>query len=238
MVKLKKKSRVWLRLIVCDGGPVRFAGTRDSLDTQGHLGCGWFRKILQRPYNRRICCRYLRGITMPGTLRTPVALSPLAGKPAPREMLVDIAYLERQYFEQRPDLDDPNQMARFGTSGHRSSPPRGSFTEAHILAIKQAICDYRRSQGTGGPLYMGNSPVRRSAPRPRSWQVNTLRGHEIIAHGSGGFCFARMSKVCGTSLTSRLSEVPASRWAWIRSAEPQGRIGSRSIPSTDWTSPS
>jgi phosphoglucomutase len=82
-------------------------------------------------------------------------LSPLAGKPAPKEMLVDVARLEREYFERRPDLNDPNQMVSFGTSGHRGSPLHGTFTEAHILAITQAICDYRRSVGTDGPLYMG-----------------------------------------------------------------------------------
>jgi len=54
-------------------------------------------------------------------------------------MLVDVARLEREYFERRPDVGDPNQMVSFGTSGHRGSPLRGSFTEAHILAITQAI---------------------------------------------------------------------------------------------------
>jgi len=84
-----------------------------------------------------------------------MAISPLAGKPAPKEMLVDVTRLEREYYARRPDMGDRNQMVSFGTSGHRGSPLRGSFTEAHIMAIAQAICDYRRSQGTDGPLYMG-----------------------------------------------------------------------------------
>jgi phosphoglucomutase len=84
-----------------------------------------------------------------------MALSPLAGKPAPKEMLVDLAKLEREYYGRKPDVDNLNQMVSFGTSGHRGSPLHGSFTEAHILAITQAICDYRHSQGTDGPLYMG-----------------------------------------------------------------------------------
>jgi phosphoglucomutase len=84
-----------------------------------------------------------------------MAISPLAGKPAPKEMLVDMTRLEREYYARRPDMGDRNQMVSFGTSGHRGSPLRGSFTEAHIMAIAQAICDYRRSQGTDGPLYMG-----------------------------------------------------------------------------------
>jgi phosphoglucomutase len=96
------------------------------------------------------------------------AISPLAGKPAPKEMLVDVARLERDYFERRPDLDDPNQLVSFGTSGHRGSPLRGTFTEAHILAITQAICDYRRKQGTDGPLYMGKDTHAVSGPAERT----------------------------------------------------------------------
>jgi phosphoglucomutase len=84
-----------------------------------------------------------------------MAISPLAGKPAPKEMLVDLVKLEREYYERKPDMEDPNQRVSFGTSGHRGSPLQGSFTEAHILAITQAICDYRHSHGTDGPLYMG-----------------------------------------------------------------------------------
>src|SRR2546430_13203274 len=84
-----------------------------------------------------------------------MAISPLAGKPAPREMLVDLARLEAKYYEHKPDVGNPEERVSFGTSGHRGSSLRGTFTEAHILAITQAICDYRRSQGTDGPLYMG-----------------------------------------------------------------------------------
>jgi phosphoglucomutase len=113
---------------------------------------------------------------MPNTLETrsavPVesqsSISPLAGKPAPKEMLVDVARLERDYFERRPDLQDPNQLVSFGTSGHRGSPVQGTFTEAHILAITQAICDYRRSRGTDGPLYMGKDTHALSAPAQRT----------------------------------------------------------------------
>jgi phosphoglucomutase len=93
-----------------------------------------------------------------------MTVSPLAGKPAPKEMLVDLARLEREYFARRPDLDDPEQLVSFGTSGHRGSPFLGSFTEAHILAITQAICDYRKAQGTDGPLYMGKDTHALSGP--------------------------------------------------------------------------
>ncbi|HTA95218.1 MAG TPA: phosphoglucomutase, alpha-D-glucose phosphate-specific, partial [Verrucomicrobiae bacterium] len=64
-----------------------------------------------------------------------MAISLLAGKPAPKSMLVDLARLERDYYERKPDVSDANQLVSFGTSGHRGSPRRGSFTEAHILAI-------------------------------------------------------------------------------------------------------
>ncbi len=82
-----------------------------------------------------------------------MALSPLAGKPAPKEMLIDPARLERAYLERRPDPDDPAQQVSFGTSGHRGSSLRGSFNEAHILAITQAICEYRQAQAVTGPHY-------------------------------------------------------------------------------------
>ena len=97
-----------------------------------------------------------------------MAISPLAGKPASKEMLVDLAKLEREYYERRPDVGDPNQLVSFGTSGHRGSPLHGSFTEAHILAITQAICDYRRGQGTDGPLYMGKDTHAVSGPAERT----------------------------------------------------------------------
>jgi len=93
-----------------------------------------------------------------------VALSPLAGKPAPKDLLVDVAALVRAYHDRKPDLDDPAQRVSFGTSGHRGSSLTGAFTEAHILAITQAICDYRRAQGTDGPLYLGKDTHALSDP--------------------------------------------------------------------------
>jgi phosphoglucomutase len=108
-------------------------------------------------------------------------ISPLAGLPAPKSMLVDVAKLEREYYERRPDLDDPNQMVIFGTSGHRGSPFHGTFTEAHILAMTQAICDYRRTQGTDGPLYMGKDTHALSGPAQRTaLEVLAANGVETI----------------------------------------------------------
>jgi phosphoglucomutase len=97
-----------------------------------------------------------------------MAISPLAGKPAPIGMLVDLAKLEGDYYARKPDMGDPTQSVAFGTSGHRGSSFRGSFNEAHILAITQAICDYRRGQGTDGPLYMGKDTHALSGPAQRT----------------------------------------------------------------------
>ena len=108
-----------------------------------------------------------------------MTLSPLAGKPAPQDILVDLARLEQEYYTRRPDMDDPTQRVSFGTSGHRGSALHGSFNEAHILAITQAICDYRRSQGTDGPLYLGKDTHALSAPAQRtasrSWPPTAWR---------------------------------------------------------------
>jgi phosphoglucomutase len=123
-------------------------------------------------------------------------ISPLAGRPAPKEMLVDVARLERDYFERRPDLSDPNQMVSFGTSGHRGSPLHGTFTEAHILAITQAICDYRRGVGTDGPLYMGKDTHAVSDPAQRT-------ALEVLAANNVDTIIQRDNGVTPTPVISR-----------------------------------
>jgi phosphoglucomutase len=105
-------------------------------------------------------------------------LSPLAGQPAPRELLVDVIQLERTYFEARPNVEDPNQLVHFGTSGHRGSSLRASFNESHILAITQAICDYRQTQGITGPLYVGKDTHALSAPAQRT-ALEVLAANQI-----------------------------------------------------------
>src|SRR2546430_11776776 len=95
-----------------------------------------------------------------------MAISPLAGKPAPREMLVDLARLEAKYYEHKPDVGNPEERVSFGTSGHRGSSLRGSFTQGPILAIPQAICDYRRGQGPRGSPLLGKGNDRKSARGP------------------------------------------------------------------------
>jgi phosphoglucomutase len=107
-----------------------------------------------------------------------MAISPHAGKPATKDMLVDVARLEREYYARRPDAEDPAQRVSFGTSGHRGSSLRGSFTEAHILATTQAICDYRRAQRIDGPLYLGKDTHALSAPAERT-TLEVLAGNDV-----------------------------------------------------------
>ena len=117
-----------------------------------------------------------------------MALSPLAGKPAPDELLVDPARLERYYYEYRPDPGDRNQRVSFGTSGHRGSPLNRSFTESHILAITQAICDYRRARHHDGPLFMGKDTHAMSGPAQRTaLEVLAANGVETIIQKDDGF---------------------------------------------------
>jgi phosphoglucomutase len=117
-----------------------------------------------------------------------MTISPLAGKPAPKELLIDPSRIEREYFARRPDLDDANQLVSFGTSGHRGSPLHGSFTEAHILAITQAICDYRTAHGTSGPLYMGKDTHALSGPAQRSaLEVLAANNIETVIQQGDGF---------------------------------------------------
>ncbi|HEU4619588.1 MAG TPA: phosphoglucomutase (alpha-D-glucose-1,6-bisphosphate-dependent) [Gammaproteobacteria bacterium] len=116
-----------------------------------------------------------------------MSLSPLAGKPAPANILVDLAALERAYYVLRPDVDDPSQRVVFGTSGHRGSSLRGSFNEAHVLAITQAICDYREHRGTSGPLYLGKDTHALSAPAERT-AIEVLAANDVatVIQSGGG----------------------------------------------------
>ena len=115
-------------------------------------------------------------------------LSPLAGKPAPAELLIDVAKLLSDYQTRKPDLSDPQQRVSFGTSGHRGTPFDASFTESHILAITQAICDYRRSKGIDGPLYMGMDTHAVSAPAQRTaLEVLAANSVETIIQRNDGF---------------------------------------------------
>jgi phosphoglucomutase len=129
---------------------------------------------------------------MPGTVEKHSvaegpAISPLAGKPAPKELLIDPARLQRDYYERKPDVADPTQLVAFGTSGHRGSALHGTFNEAHILAITQAICEYRKGQGIDGPLYMGKDTHAVSEPAQRTaLEVLAANGVEAIIQKNDG----------------------------------------------------
>jgi phosphoglucomutase len=114
-------------------------------------------------------------------------ISPLAGKPAPKELLIDPARLQRDYYELKPDVSDRNQLVAFGTSGHRGSAVHGTFNESHILAITQAICEYRKAQGINGPLYMGKDTHAVSEPAQRNaLEVLAANGVETIIQQNDG----------------------------------------------------
>ncbi len=117
-----------------------------------------------------------------------MALHPLAGKPAPREMLTDVAALERAFYELRPDPANPLQRVSFGTSGHRGSSTARTFNQAHIEAIAQAIADYRAMRGYTGPLYMGRDTHALSeAAEKAALDVLAANGVAVVVQKGGGF---------------------------------------------------
>ncbi|HYA37169.1 MAG TPA: phosphoglucomutase (alpha-D-glucose-1,6-bisphosphate-dependent) [Candidatus Methylomirabilis sp.] len=117
-----------------------------------------------------------------------MTLHPLAGQRAPAELLVDVARLEREYYALRPDPENARERVAFGTSGHRGSSLDGTFTESHILAITQAICDYRRRRGIDGPLYLGKDTHALSAPAERSaLEVLAANGIDTIIQRDNGY---------------------------------------------------
>jgi phosphoglucomutase len=103
-------------------------------------------------------------------------------------LLIDVDRLVSQYYKSRPDTNDPQQLVHFGTSGHRGTPEEGTFTEAHIVAISQAICDYRKSQRISGPLFMGKDTHAVSAPAQRTaLEVLAANGVETMIQPDDGF---------------------------------------------------
>lgn len=117
-----------------------------------------------------------------------MSISPLAGKPAPENLLIDPAALERAYYSIVPDANNPAQRVAFGTSGHRGTPFDGSFNEAHILAITQAICDYRQAHKLSGPLFMGKDTHAVSRPAEHTaLEVLAANGVETIIPRDDGF---------------------------------------------------
>jgi phosphoglucomutase len=117
-----------------------------------------------------------------------MSISPLAGKPAPKESLIDVDKLRSQYYDLRPDPSNPLQRVAFGTSGHRGTAEKGTFNEGHILAITQAVCEYRKGQGIDGPLYLGMDSHALSAPAQASaLEVLAANGAEVFLAPDDGY---------------------------------------------------
>ena len=113
---------------------------------------------------------------------------PSAGKPASKDLLIDVSRLEAAFYEKKPDPGDPNQLVSFGTSGHRGTSSNATFTESHILAITQAICEYRRGRGITGPLYIGKDTHALSRPAERvALEVLAANGIETFIQRDDGF---------------------------------------------------
>jgi phosphoglucomutase len=117
-----------------------------------------------------------------------MSVHPLAGKPAPREFLVNIPRLVAAYYTQTPNVEDPAQRVAFGTSGHRGTSTQGSFNEAHILAVSQAVCEMRLAQGISGPLYLGMDPHALSEPAMyTALEVFAANGVETVIPAGLGY---------------------------------------------------
>jgi len=115
-------------------------------------------------------------------------MHPLAGKPAPESILDNIPRLVSEYYSLAPDPADPTQQVAFGTSGHRGSSARCSFNEAHILAISQAVCEYRASRDIDGPLFMGMDTHALSEPALISAaEVFAANGVELMIDSERGY---------------------------------------------------
>ncbi|MEV1171652.1 hypothetical protein [Nonomuraea sp. NPDC049784] len=119
-----------------------------------------------------------------------------AGQPAQPADLVDVARLVTSYYALHPDPGDAGQRVAFGTSGHRGSSLKTAFNEDHILATSQAICDYRRSKGTDGPLFLGIDPHALSEPaRVSALEVLAANGIEVLIDTRDGYIPCRQRLV-------------------------------------------
>jgi phosphoglucomutase len=117
-----------------------------------------------------------------------MSISPYAGKPAEPGMLINVPHLVTAYYVNRPDPGVMEQRVAFGTSGHRGSSVDHTFNEAHILAITQAICFYRKQQNIDGPLFMGIDTHALSEPAFASaMEVLAANGVEVMVDAAGGY---------------------------------------------------
>jgi phosphoglucomutase len=129
-----------------------------------------------------------------------MALHPLAGKPAPRELLINIPRLVSAYYTHVPDAANPAHQVAFGTSGHRGSSLKNAFNEQHILAISQAICDYRRNAGIDGPLFIGMDTHALSEPAQVT-AIEVFAGNEVDVAVQAGLGYAPTPAISHAILT-------------------------------------
>ncbi len=117
-----------------------------------------------------------------------MALNPLAGKPAPRDVLVNVPRLISAYYTYKPDPSDPANQVAFGTSGHRGSSLKNSFNEDHILAISQALCEHRQAKGITGPLFVGMDTHALSEPaQTTAVEVFAANGVTVMIQAGLGY---------------------------------------------------
>jgi len=117
-----------------------------------------------------------------------VTVDARAGQPATEDQLVDLAALRDAFYTRRPDANDPAERVSFGTSGHRGSSLHGTFNEAHVLAITQAVCDYRKARRITGPLYIGRDTHGLSEPAfMTALEVLAANGVETMVDARDGY---------------------------------------------------
>src|SRR5687768_14113721 len=117
-----------------------------------------------------------------------MAISPLAGKRASASMLLNVPRAVTAYYTNIPDASDPGQRVRFGTSGHRGSAMEYSFNEWHVLAITQAVCEYRAKENINGPLFLGIDTHALSEPAHASTlEVLAANGTEVMVAKNGEY---------------------------------------------------
>jgi phosphoglucomutase len=147
-------------------------------------GIDWNENPIGR-YNSPFSLRDLRGLSLRGRR---MAMHPLAGKPAPRAMLVNIPRLVAAYYTRKPDPADPAQRVAFGTSGHRGCSTKGGFNEDHVLAIAQAICEHRAAKKIDGPLFAGMDTHALSEPaRTTALEVFAANGVDVRVQAGLGY---------------------------------------------------
>ncbi|SUD71116.1 phosphoglucomutase [Pseudomonas putida] len=161
-----------------------------------------------------------------------MTLSPLAGKPAPASVLVDIPRLLTAYYTGRPDAAVAAQRVAFGTSGHRGTSLELSFNEYHVLAITQAICLYRQEKGIDGPLFIGADTHALSAPATASaLEVLAANGVQVMLSKDDEYTPTRPCPMPSSAIT-----VAASR-AWPTASSSPHRTTRRKAVGSSTTRP-